>query len=96
MLDFAKKIAEKSGCNGSVVLKADESFSPQKIPHLFYRKNGFTTLDKKIDQKMDTFIKKGKTATYKDFPSLVMYYFKNSNIEHKLTFFEKFKKFFRF
>lgn len=95
MIDFAKKFSQRNGCNGHLMLKADVSLLPQKIPHLFYRKNNFTTLNKKIDKKMDSFIKKGKTATYKDFPSLIMYYFKPSNAEHKPTFFEKIKNLFR-
>jgi len=74
MLNLSKNIAKKNNCNGHIMLKADTSFLPQKIPHLFYRKNDFTTLDKKLDKKMDTFIKKDKCATYKDFPCLLMYY----------------------
>ena len=74
MLDFAKKYSQNNNCNGHIILKSDTSFTPHRIPHLFYRKNGFTTLDKKLDKKMDLFIKTGKSATYKDFPSLIMYY----------------------
>ena len=96
MLDFAKNFAKRNGSNGHLALKADPSFLPQKIPHLFYRKNGFTTLDKKLDKKMDSFLKKGKIATYKDFPCLVMYYPDPKIVnkpKDKYPFFTKIKNF---
>lgn len=51
ILEFAKNYSKKSGCNGYMILKADSSFTPDKIPHLFYRKKNFTTLNKKNDKK---------------------------------------------
>lgn len=99
MLDFAKNIAKQDECNGHIILKADSSLSPNKIPHLFYRKNDFTTLDSKIDKKMDKFIKQGKIATHKDFPSTIMYYPApekySRNRSSKLTFVQKIQKIFQ-
>lgn len=98
MLNFAKKIAKKNNCNGHIILKSDTTFSPNQIPHLFYRKNGFTSLDKKIDKKMDKFIKQGKPATHKDFPSLILYYPAPtkypSEINKKTSLIDKIKNFF--
>ena len=37
---------------------------------IFYRKNGFTTLNSTTDEVFDEFIKKGKVATYQDFTSM--------------------------
>ena len=74
ILNFAKNLAKKDGCNGHIQLFADGSFTPNSVPHLFYRKNGFSTLDKKQDELMDKFIKMGKRATQSDFPNMPMYY----------------------
>ena len=74
LLNFAKKYSKQSGCNGYISLKTDSSFTPNRIPHLFYRKHNFSSLNKKIDKKMDQFIRKNKDATYKDFRSIIMHY----------------------
>ena len=74
LINFAKNFSKKNGCNGYLVLDADPSFTPNRVPHIFYRKQGFTTLNEKIDKKMDEFIKENKTATYMDFLSMLMYY----------------------
>lgn len=74
LLNFAKQLSKKNECNGHIQLWADGSFTPNSVPHLFYRKNGFSTLDKKQDELMDKFIRWGKPATYKDFPNMKMYY----------------------
>ena len=74
LLNFAKKLSEQSGCEGQIILKATGLYTPMSVPHLFYRKNGFTTLDKKIDSKMDKFIKQGMKATTKDFSDMLMFY----------------------
>ena len=72
MMNFAKNISKKWGCNGYICLSADVGESPNAVPHLFYRKNGFTTLNREVDRKMDKFINKGKVATYKDFRNELM------------------------
>ena len=74
LLDFAKILSKQTGCEGQMILKAVGTFSPLSVPHLFYRKNGFTTLDKKTDKKMDKFIKKNQRATQKDFSDMFMFY----------------------
>ena len=74
ILKFAEEYSRQVGCNGYMSLKSDVSYTPQSIPHLFYRKYGFSTLDKSADKKMDRFIKQNKPATYKDFPCLLMHY----------------------
>ena len=74
ILKFAEEFSRKSGCNGFMTLKSDVSFMPEKIPHTFYRKFGFSTLEKKTDKKLDMFIRQNKDATHKDFPCLLMHY----------------------
>ena len=57
-----------------MTLKADGSYMPQKIPHIFYRKFGFSTFDKKTDKNLDKFIANNLNATSNDFPCLLMHY----------------------
>lgn len=74
MIEFAKNYSKKKGCNGYLVLRADSSIDKHQVPHIFYRKQGFTTLDKKTDNKLDMFIKNDKKATSFDFMTQMMYY----------------------
>lgn len=74
MLLFARNYSKQIGCNGYILGKADVSFTPQKIPHLLFRKYGLSSLDKNIDNRMDKFIKEGKIATSKDFPCMLVFY----------------------
>lgn len=74
LINFAKNLSKQIGCNGFVCLKAVSDFTPERIPHLFYRKQGFTTLNKQIDKKMDKFIKHKRPALWQDFDSEIMYY----------------------
>lgn len=74
ILKFAENFSKQTGCNGFMSLKSDTSYTPQKIPHIFYRKFGFSTFDKAADKKLDKFIKQGTDATSKDFPSILMHY----------------------
>ena len=74
ILKFAEEYSKQIGCNGYLTLKADGSYMPERVPHVFYRKFGFSTFNKKNDIRLDKFIKKDKIATIKDFPSLLMHY----------------------
>ncbi len=74
ILKFAEEYSKQIGCKGYLTLKADGSFMPQRIPHIFYRKFGFSTFDKKTDKILDKFIAKNLNATSKDFPCLLMHY----------------------
>lgn len=72
MIDFAKNYSKQNGCNGYIMLKATSIF--ENTPHLFYRKQNFSTLDAKLDKKMDQFIKANKEATASDFRDMLMHY----------------------
>ena len=74
LIDFAKKMSHKNGCNGYLLLSADCSFTPSRVPHLFYRKLGFESLRPDYNKKMDKFIKKGKCATHRDFNRCLMFF----------------------
>lgn len=74
-IDFAKNISKQSDCEGRVFLTSDINIFESKIPpHIFYRKQGFTTNDKQYLKKIDQFIKEGKEMTYKDNKCIYMYY----------------------
>lgn len=80
MLDFAINYSKKIGCKGNLHLTSDVSFTPNRIPHIFYRKFGMSTKKASMDKKLDSFIAKNKNATYKDFDTVEMFY---PPIEHK-------------
>ncbi len=73
LLDYARALSKTEHCVG-IHLVASGCYSPEKVPHLFYRKYGMNTGDKKLDKKMDKFIKRGKKATHMDFDNVVMYF----------------------
>lgn len=74
ILKFAEDYSKRIGCKGFMTLKADGSYTPERIPHIFYRKFGFSTLEKRVDKKLDRFIKLKTNATTNDFPCLLMHY----------------------
>lgn len=87
MLNFARNYSKRLGCNGYLHLSADGCYTPNRIPHIFYRKYGMSTQSTYIDKRIDKFIKKGKNATYRDFNTMDMFY---PPIEHPKNKFEKF------
>ena len=91
MINFAKNYSKQNDCNGYLILRADASLSPQRVPQIFYRKQGFSTLDKKTDAKMDKFIKNGSNATIKDFVVNIMHYPPKQD-KQRLSLLEKFQK----
>lgn len=93
MLKFAEKLSRNIGCEGRLMLRASTSLLPQKIPHIFYRKYGFTTNDSKEDKRLDMFIENQKDASYKDFSDMLMYYDPNKKVVKKKTIWEKIEKF---
>lgn len=81
LLNFAKIHSERLGCHGYFHLSADSSWSPNRVPHIFYRKCGLSTPYAMYDKELDSFIKKHKTATHQDFETMDMFY---PPIEHKV------------
>ena len=74
LMNYAKKLSDKLGCEGNIHLIASSEFDPKRAPHMFYRKFGMNTGNYLIDSKIDKFIRKNKKATREDFPSIEMYY----------------------
>lgn len=74
IIKFAENYSKETGCNGYMVLKTDSTFTPERTPHTFYRKMGFTTRNRKIDRKLDRLLRKNKSAKFGDFHSMLMVY----------------------
>lgn len=74
-LDFAVDLSKKMGLNGNLRVMAGLTESDLKnAPHIFYRKYGFTTDNKKVLNKIDEFIKQHKQPEPYDLPLTIMYY----------------------
>ncbi len=74
LMNYAKILSKKLGCEGNIHLIACNSFDLNRVPHIFYKKWGMNTGDYLIDTKMDKFIQKNKKAKASDFPNIEMYY----------------------
>jgi hypothetical protein len=74
LLNFAKIHSKNLGLNGNIHLLSSSKRAPERIPHIFYRKFGMNTNDIYINHQLDKYIKEGKTATSRDFDSVLMYY----------------------
>ena len=73
-LDFAVNLSEKFGLEGNLRLLAGLTNKDLKNPpHIFYRKYGFTSRDKKILKYIDKCIKKERQASPLTDP-IYMYY----------------------
>ena len=84
-IDFAKNRSKQLDCDGRLFLMADSGvLDAEKPPHIFYRKQGFTTSDKKYLKKIDNFIKENKEMENKDSKPIYMYY-----VPEKLNFLQK-------
>ena len=74
LLNFIKNLSKRTGCGGRFHLSASGCFTPQRVPHIFYRKYGMSTGNKYTDKRLDMFIKNGQDASTWDFNGVVMYY----------------------
>ena len=93
-LDFARNLSRKHGYEGHMILNASRTpYDPHNPPHIFYRKYGFTSDNKKMIKKIDNYIKKKKQLNAYQTPSLIMYY--PDDKPKKQSFFDRIKKLFR-
>ena len=53
LINFAKKLSKKMGYKGNLSVVAYNTEYGGKQPHKFYRKQGFTTNDSRIDDMID-------------------------------------------
>lgn len=75
MLNMAIGLSKKLGHEGRIFLCAFPSLCEEEVSQIFYRKFGMNCEDKKLNKKMDKFIKEGKSATIKDFPDKTYMYY---------------------
>lgn len=93
-INFAKNYSKRNNFGGRIILQADATVAdPHNAPHVFYRKQGFTSDDKKAIKNIDKHIRKNKELDPHKTPALIMYYDPDLR-EEKLTFFEKIKIYF--
>ncbi|MCM1338198.1 MAG: hypothetical protein NC191_00830 [Muribaculaceae bacterium] len=74
LLNIASIYSNRLGFGGRFHLDASGLQSPNRVPHIFYRKFGMNTGFECTDKEMDKFVKSGKPATYLDFKSMTMFY----------------------
>jgi len=74
MLKVAHNFSKELGCEGRYHLCADPQFTMEEVPHIFYRKQGLSTDNKNLNQKLDNYILNRKSATIKEFKRTMMYY----------------------
>ena len=74
-LNFAKTLSEKLGLGGNLRVLAGATESGKEIPpHVFYRKNGFTTDNKKVLDRVDNAIRTGEKLDIISAPPVYMYF----------------------
>ncbi|MCI1274147.1 MAG: hypothetical protein LKG27_06925 [Clostridiaceae bacterium] len=57
MLNIAEKESRLFGCGGNIHLVSSDCYFPSNPPHIFYRKNGFKSIDEKVNALIDKHIK---------------------------------------
>lgn len=73
-LNFAKRLSNENGCNGRIRLIAAPTVYDNIPPHIFYRKYGFGSDNKKLIKKIDHAIKHQKLLNEASVPWTLMYY----------------------
>jgi len=97
-LKFAEKESQALGCGGRVHLLASRLFSPKNPPHLFYRKNGFTSRDTKLMDYFDKCIREHKQIDVDMANNIPMYlekYTPRTPIPRWKVYLRYFKRFFK-
>lgn len=91
-INFAKHESNKYKCDNHVFLLASCIYDPQYPSHVFYRKQGFITPEKKINKILDNCISKHENLDLNDAKNILMYIpVKKEEPEQKYGFFKKLK-----
>ena len=72
-IELAKIESRKTNCNGRIFLCASRLYDREHPSHIFYRKKGFTSVDKKLNKIMDDCIAQGKNLDIEYADNLLMY-----------------------
>ena len=95
MINLAKIESRKQGCEGRVHLTASRVYTPQRPPHLFYRKQGFVAVCPYINEIMDFCLSIGRQLPVEYADNIEMYLpvaIKNTKSKSKLKLFLNFLK----
>lgn len=89
-INFAKHESNEYNCNNHLFLLASSLYDPQYPSHIFYRKQGFTSINKKMNKILDKCIAKNEKLNNAE--NLIMYMpVKKEEPEQKYGFFKKLK-----
>ncbi len=95
-LNFAKNMSKNFGFEGRMSVcagtLAEDPFNP---PHIFYRKYGFTSDNKKLLKMIDQHMNKNKQLNYRTMPDLMMYYDPELKIKNTKSLWQKIKNIFK-
>lgn len=72
-IELAQSESKKYGCGGKIHLIATRLYAPKNPPHLFYKKCGFISNNKKINRYFDACLKLKKKIKTKSSGNLYMY-----------------------
>ena len=89
-LNFAQSLSKKNGCNGNMHLISSDCYDKETPPHIFYRKYGFDSNDKKKLNEIDKAIINGKKTQF-NFDYICMFFPTKSKIEEPLTLLKRIK-----
>lgn len=78
-INFAKILSEKLGMHGRLHLISSDMYDKSRPPHIFYRKQGFTSRNVKRVKEMDEYLL-GQASDLHKFHSLRMYYNPNAKL----------------
>ena len=96
-IELAKHESLKSDCGGRIFLCATRLFDREHPSHIFYRKQGFTSVCEKMNKILDDCIAKGKDLDIAHSNDLIMYLPEKEKPGHRLSglskVFKLFKKF---
>ena len=89
-INFAKNESNEYNCNNHLFLLASSLYDPQYPSHIFYRKQGFTSINKKMNKILDKCIAKNEKLNNAE--NLIMYMpVKKEEPGQKYGFFKKLK-----
>lgn len=94
-INFAKNESKKYGGKGKVHLIASGCYTPDKPPHVFYRKLGFSSQYEEVIAKIDNAIKKHKPLSWHETVDIPMYLEEKSNLTKKSSIWTKLKNLFK-
>ena len=72
-IKVAKSESKRFGCDGRVNVISSPVYDRKNPPHVFYKKNGFTSVSEIINNKLNECIIQKKKASFKNITGIHMY-----------------------